>query len=184
MIRTILYSVFAFAAALNLVYLALQGFGTAYDQYHIVSLVASYLMLIVMGWHLRVLESDWDGLWPAGISPEFKRYVRIGMRVLGVPVLLGLVALSLLVPYHLISRPHAWVWANHLLYLFYVGVNANFLLLCLLGDRILFSQAAKLKSVSSRTRIAKRTSEIREQIAMLKNAKNSGAKPTKQIKNS
>jgi cytochrome c biogenesis protein CcdA len=182
MFRIILYSAFAFEAALNLVYLTVQGLGTAYDQYNIASVVASYLTLIIMGWHLKALESDWLGLWPADISPESRRYVRIGMRVLGVPVLLGLVMLPFLDSYHLASRLQLRAWANHLLYLFYVGVNVNFLLLCLFGDWVLFSAAAKARFVSRSGRISKKTSQIREQIATIKSAEHSAAKSTKQIK--
>lgn len=176
MFKTIIYSAFAFEAVLNLIYLTWKGYGTTFAQYHIASLVASYLTLIIMGCQLRALESDWGGLWPAGISPEYKRYIRIGMRVLGLPVLGGLVVLSCLASYHLVSRSHLWVWANHLLYLFLVGVNVNFLLLCLFGDRILFSAAAKARFVSPPERIPNRTSKIRKQIAMIKSAEHSVAK--------
>ena len=182
MFRAILYSTFAAATSLNLVYLAVKGIGTAYSQYNIASLVASYLILIIMGCHLRALESDWIGLWPAGIAPEYKRYLRIGMRVLGLPVLGGLVTLSFLESCHLVARPHLRELANHLLYLFLVGVNVNFLLLCLFGDRILFSAAAKARFVSRPERIPRKPFQIREQIALIKSAEHSAAKSTINIK--
>jgi len=145
MFRTIVYSAFGLGVLINFVYLIGKGFSTDYTDYNIASVTASYAMLLVMGWHMKIAESDWNGLWLDGMSLESKRWVRTGMWTIIALCLVGIILFGLLglQDHRFLSQTRNWM--SHFLFIFYLLVNVHFILLCLFGDRILFTRSAKIK---------------------------------------
>lgn len=145
MIKKLIYSMMGLGGLVNLAYLLWKGFLTDYQDYMDASMITSVGIGLIMSWHVKSDGLEWNGLKPWGVSGEFKSYLRIGMRCLLILVLMGIMVVHFADLRDMILKTQARKWMSHFVFLLYLGLNTNFILFCIFGDKIIISRSVKSK---------------------------------------
>lgn len=125
-------------ALVNLGYVLEMGSATDFDNYATASLVASVVMIVILGGHAKSVVWGWRGLRPEIISGAVRRWVRI---LTGIIILLTMAGI-VLAP-HMAPRAQVRKFLDLGAFVMYLEINLWFMFFYWLGEGIVVAPGKK-----------------------------------------